>query len=357
VKTKQNVIVAGGTGSGKTTLLNVVSSLIPNEERILTIEDSAELQLLQDHLVAFESRPPDKMGRGAVTIAHLLHSSLRLRPDRIVIGEVRGGEAFDLMQAMNTGHSGSMCTVHANSPTETCRRIESLCLMSEIELPMVAIRAQIAAALNIIICCARFHDGSRRLTHISEVLPLNEKGDYRTQDLFVYTVTGKDQEGRIQGYHAPTGILPTFMDKLEAYGYPEMDESYFDPATYGLERPPVTGVQEFKVQWTQRLQDGVEQSKPKPLNSERKERLTRALNEVFEERDMVPPPTVKHEPSGEPTSEEQAPKQDEPNDEARPRKAGAYARELLKKTTTDSGVRSRRVPLGVRTDPKKKDEG
>ncbi|MFC1654356.1 CpaF family protein [Myxococcota bacterium] len=361
VKTSQNVIVAGGTGSGKTTLLNVVSSLIPNEERILTIEDSAELQLLQDHLVAFESRPPDKLGHGAVTIAHLLHSSLRLRPDRIVIGEVRGGEAFDLMQAMNTGHSGSMCTVHANSPTETCRRLESLCLMSEIELPMVAIRAQIAAALNIIICCARFHDGSRRLTHIAEVLPLNEKGDYRTQDLFVYTVTGKDDQGKILGYHAPTGILPTFMDKLEAYGYPEMDESFFDPATYGLERPPVTGVKEFKVQWTSRLKDGVEQSKPKPLDSERKETLTRALNEVYEERDKVPPPTAKHEPpdspggeaSGSPAKAAKA----APKEEAKPRKAGAYARELLKKTTTNSGVRSRRLPLGVRTDPKDKDKG
>ncbi len=353
VKTKQNVIVAGGTGSGKTTLLNVVSSLIPNDERILTIEDSAELQLLQDHLVAFEARPPDKMGRGAVTIAHLLHSSLRLRPDRIVIGEVRGGEAFDLMQAMNTGHSGSMCTVHANSPTETCRRLESLCLMSEIELPMVAIRAQIAAALNIIICCARFYDGSRRLTHIAEVLPLNEKGDYRTQDLFVYTVTGKDDEGRIQGYHAPTGILPTFMSKLEAYGYPEMDESFFDPATYGYKRPPVAGVQEFKIEWTSRLEDGEEKWKPKPLDPERKETLDRALKEVFEQRDMLPPPTAKHEaPASSAKSGEEPPKE-----EAKPSKAGAYARSLLKKTATDPGLRSHRPTLGVRSNDKGKDKG
>jgi pilus assembly protein CpaF len=360
VKTKQNVIVAGGTGSGKTTLLNVVSSLIPNDERILTIEDSAELQLLQDHLVAFESRPPDKMGRGAVTIAHLLNSSLRLRPDRIVIGEVRGGEAFDLMQAMNTGHSGSMCTVHANSPTETCRRLESLCLMSEIELPMVAIRAQIAAALNIIICCARFHDGSRRLTHIAEVLPLNEKGDYRTQDLFVYTVTGKDDEGRIQGYHAPTGILPTFMSKLEAYGYSEMDESFFDPATHGYERPPVAGVQEFKIEWTSRLLDGEEKWKPRPLDPERKETLTRALNEVFEQRDMLSPPMAKHEPpAGSPATlkEEVSPKKELPKAEAKSRKAGVYARSLLKKTSADSGLRSRRPPLGVRSNDTGKGKG
>jgi pilus assembly protein CpaF len=357
VKTKQNVIVAGGTGSGKTTLLNVVSSLIPNDERILTIEDSAELQLLQDHLVTFESRPPDKQGRGAVTIAHLLHSSLRLRPDRIIIGEVRGGEAFDLMQAMNTGHSGSMCTVHANSPTETCRRLESLCLMSEIELPMVAIRAQIAAALNIIICCARFYDGSRRLTHIAEVLPLNEKGDYRTQDLFVYTVTGKDDEGRIQGYHAPTGILPTFMSKLEAYGYPEMDESFFDPATYGYKRPPVAGVQEFKIEWTSRLEDGEEKWKPKPLDPERKETLDRALKEVFEQRDMLPPPTAKHEaPASSPGSPAES-GEEPPKEEAKPRKAGAYARSLLKKTATDPGLRSHRPPLGVRSNGKGKDKG
>ena len=355
VKTSQNVIVAGGTGSGKTTLLNVVSSLIPNEERILTIEDSAELQLLQDHLVAFESRPPDKMGRGAVTIAHLLHSSLRLRPDRIVIGEVRGGEAFDLMQAMNTGHSGSMCTVHANSPTETCRRLESLCLMSEIELPMVAIRAQIASALNIVICCARFHDGSRRLTHIAEVLPLNEKGDYRTQDLFVYTVTGKDEQGRIQGYHSPTGMLPTFMDQLAAYGYPEMDESFFDPATYGYERPSVKGVKEFKIEWTPRLEEGQEKWKPQPLEPDKKDRLDKALKKVFEEEHKVPPPTIKHEPPAGSPQQEEKEAAEPPKDEAKPRKVGAYAREMLKKNATDSGARSRRAPLGVR-DPKNKDK-
>ncbi|HSA24248.1 MAG TPA: ATPase, T2SS/T4P/T4SS family, partial [Myxococcota bacterium] len=135
VVTSQNLVVSGGTGSGKTTLLNVVSSLIPNEERILTIEDSAELQMQQDHLVPFESRPPDKFGKGEVNMAALLRSALRLRPDRIVIGEVRGGEAFDLIQSMNTGHSGSMCTVHANTPTDTLRRLESLCLMSTVELP------------------------------------------------------------------------------------------------------------------------------------------------------------------------------------------------------------------------------
>ncbi len=292
VQTHQNIVVAGGTGSGKTTLLNVVSSLIPNDERILTIEDSAELQLVQEHLVPFEGRPPDKHGRGQVTIADLLHSSLRLRPDRIVIGEVRGGEAFDLMQALNTGHSGSMCTVHANSPVDTCRRLESLCLMSSVEIPMVAVRAQVASAINIVICCARFSDGSRRLTHISEVLPLNEKGEYRTQDIFVYTMTGKDADGRVQGYHAPTGILPTFFHKLAAHGFPEMDESFFDPASYGYERPLTAAVQEFKIRFIPRLADGVEREPARPLPAEKKAALERALQRVLEERDLTPAPVV-----------------------------------------------------------------
>jgi pilus assembly protein CpaF len=376
VITKQNVVVSGGTGSGKTTLLNVVSSLIPNDERILTIEDSAELQLAQDHLVPFESRPPDKFGRGGVDMGDLLNSALRLRPDRIVIGEVRGGEAFDLMQSMNTGHSGSMCTVHANSPTETCRRIESLCLMSEVELPMVAIRAQVAAALNVIICCARFHDGSRRLTHIAEVLPLNEKGDYRTQDLFVYTVTGKDEEGRIQGYHAPTGILPTFMSKLKAYGFPEMDESFFDPASYGLPKPPVVAVQEFSVHWVPRLEGGQEQWEPKELDPEKKAQLDSALKDVLRERDLEPPPMAKDPPESGAVSSTAAESPVDEDHQATDRKedpvddddlssasqagkgkpdqpgtktTGSYARQLLKKASTAQSPRSTRLPLGVRT--------
>ncbi|RME24249.1 MAG: CpaF family protein, partial [Deltaproteobacteria bacterium] len=297
VLTKQNIVVSGGTGSGKTTLLNVVSSLIPNEERILTIEDSAELQLQQDHLVPFESRPPDKFGRGGVNMADLLHSALRLRPDRIVIGEVRGGEAFDLIQSMNTGHSGSMCTVHANSPTDTLRRLESLCLMSSVEIPMVAVRAQVASAINIIICCARFHDGSRRVTHISEVLPLNERGDYRTQDIFVFTVTGKDQDGNIQGYHAPTGILPTFLHKLKAYGFEEIDEDFFDPATYGLEPPPTIAVQEIKTRWVPRLEGGQERWKPKPLPEDKRKRLEQAFEKTLAERDLEPPPMAEEPPA------------------------------------------------------------
>lgn len=336
VQIKKNIIVSGGTGSGKTTLLNVVSSLIPNQERIVTIEDSAELQMTQDHLVSLESRPPDRLGKGQVTIADLLHSSLRLRPDRIVIGEVRGGEAFDLMQAMNTGHAGSMCTVHANNPTDTCRRLESLCLMSEVELPMVAIRAQVASALDIIIATNRFQDGSRRLTSISEVLPLNERGDYRTQDLFTFQVTGKDDEGRIQGYHTPTGILPTFLEKLQAYGFPEMDEAYFDPATYGCRPPNVDAVREFRIQWVERLEDGVERWEAKPLEPERKERLDKALQQVFEERDLQPPPMAEDEPA--------VARDDRPD--GRKPVAGSYARQLLRGGASKS--RTSRLPIGVR---------
>jgi pilus assembly protein CpaF len=236
---KQNMIVSGGTGSGKTTLLNILSSLIPNEERILTIEDSAELQMQQDHLVPFESRPPDKFGKGEVNMGHLLHSALRLRPDRIIVGEVRGGEAFDLMQAMNTGHGGSMATVHANTPTDSLRRLESLCLMSSIEMPLVAVRAQVASAINFIVCCERFQDGSRKTIAVSEVLPLNDKGEYRTQDLWLYIPVAKDEDGKILGYHAPTGILPTFMQKARAYGFGDLTEAFFDPATYGVPPPPL----------------------------------------------------------------------------------------------------------------------
>ncbi len=239
VMVKLNMLVSGGTGSGKTTLLNILSSLIPDEERILTIEDSAELQLNQSHLVPFESRPPDKFGKGEVTMGHLLMSALRLRPDRIVVGEVRGGEAFDLMQAMNTGHGGSMATTHANTPTDSLRRIESLCLQSGIELPMVAVRAQVASAINFIVCCERLQDGSRKTIAVSEVQPLNEKGDYRTQDLWLFIPVTKDEDGKILGYHAPTGILPSFLAKARAYGFDDLTNEFFDPRTYGLPPPPL----------------------------------------------------------------------------------------------------------------------
>lgn len=264
--TKMNVVVSGGTGSGKTTLLNIVSSLIPDDERILTLEDSAELQLNQQHQVNFESRPADKFGKGQVTIGDLLQSALRLRPDRIVVGEVRGGEAFDLIQAMNTGHGGSMSTTHANTPTDTLRRLESLSLMSAVELPLVAVRAQVASAIEIIICCARLHDGTRKVTAISEVLPLNEKGEYRTQDIFVFTPVAKDEAGQILGYHAPTGVLPRLLSKAQALGFHDLDAAYFDPATYGVPPPPSVHTGEtVSLRWAPSLQHR-EKGLPDPEN-------------------------------------------------------------------------------------------
>ena len=233
-----NLVVSGGTGSGKTSLLNVLSSMIAPDERILTIEDSAELQLQQPHLVSFESRPADRLGKGEVNIGDLLHSALRLRPDRIIVGEVRGGECFYLLQAMNTGHGGSLTTAHANTPVDTLRRLESLCLLSGVELPLRAVRAQVASAIHVVICCERLGDGTRKVTSVTEVLPLDEKGEYRAQDLFVFTQTGRGPEGEVLGHHTPTGVLPTFLAKLHAAGYGDLDASFFDPAAQGRLPPP-----------------------------------------------------------------------------------------------------------------------
>jgi pilus assembly protein CpaF len=235
---RKNIMVSGGTGSGKTTLLNCLSTYIPNEDRIITIEDSAELQLAQEHLVPLEARPADEKGRGEVTIRDLLHSSLRLRPDRIIIGEVRGGEAFDLLQAMNTGHAGSMTTIHANSPIESLSRLESLCLLAGFDLPLKAIRSQVAAAIDVIVCTSRLQDGRRVLTHITEVLPLDEKGDYRVRDLFIFTQTARGEDGSVIGTFAPTGVVPSFQGYLYANGFTDLAEAYFQPETYGYPPPP-----------------------------------------------------------------------------------------------------------------------
>ncbi|MHC4816135.1 MAG: CpaF family protein, partial [Planctomycetota bacterium] len=211
VLTKRNIIVAGGTGTGKTTLLNVLSHFIPNDERIITIEDSAELQLTHEHLVSLETRAADHRDRGAVTIRDLLHSALRLRPDRIVIGEVRGGECFDLLQAMNTGHGGMLSTCHANSALQTLSRLESLALLADVGLPLRAVRAQVSSAVNLVVCSGRLRDGSRRITTISEVLPLDDKGDYRVQDIFVFTQLPGERSRQVAGQMAPTGLIPTFQ--------------------------------------------------------------------------------------------------------------------------------------------------
>src|SRR5438067_1484960 len=222
-----NIVVSGGTGSGKTSLLNVLSQFIAEDERILIIEDSAELQLTQPHIVGFEARPADRLGKGQVDIGDLLHSALRLRPDRIVVGEVRGGECFYLLQAMNTGHGGTLTTAHANTPVDTLRRLESLCLLSGVELPLIAVRAQVASAVHLVVSCERFPDGSRKITHVTEVLPLDERGEYRVQDLVRFEQTGRERDGRVRGVFKSTGVKPTFFSRFAASGYSDVDESFF----------------------------------------------------------------------------------------------------------------------------------
>ncbi len=217
VEGKLNVVVSGGTGSGKTTTLNVLSSFIPVDERIVTVEDAAELQLHQEHVVTLETRPPNIEGKGAITMRDLVRNSLRMRPDRIVVGEVRGGEALDMLQAMNTGHDGSLTTGHANSPRDMLARLETMVLMAGMELPVKAIREQIASAVDLIVQQARLRDGSRKITHLTEVQGM--EGDVITlQDVFVFEQTGRDEEGRILGSLRPTGIRPKFLEKLSANG-------------------------------------------------------------------------------------------------------------------------------------------
>ncbi len=213
VISRLNIIVSGGTGSGKTTLLNVLSSFIPNDERIVTIEDSAELQLRQEHVVRLETRPPNIEGKGAISIRDLVINSLRMRPDRIVVGECRGGEALDMLQAMNTGHDGSMSTLHSNSPRDTLSRLETMVLMAGMDLPLRAIRQQIASAVDLIVHVERLRDGSRRVVYCTEVL--NMEGDtILTQDIFRFEEQGFEN-GRIIGQIRPTGIRPKVLERMK----------------------------------------------------------------------------------------------------------------------------------------------
>ena len=213
VAVRKNILISGGTGSGKTTLLNVLSSFLPNRERIVTIEDAAELQLHQEHLVRLESRPPNVEGKGAVTIRDLVRNALRMRPDRIVVGECRGGEALDMLQAMNTGHDGSLTTIHANSPRDALSRLETLVLMAGFDLPLRAIREQIASAIHIVVQISRERDGSRKIVNVREITKM--EGDVITmQDLFVFRQTGYDAENRMVGVFEPTGGVPTFLEEI-----------------------------------------------------------------------------------------------------------------------------------------------
>lgn len=216
VEARLNILISGGTGSGKTTLLNILSGFIPNDERIITIENAAELQLRQEHVVTLESRPPNIEGRGEITIRDLVINALRMRPERIIVGECRGGETLDMLQAMNTGHDGSMTTAHANSPRDALARVETMCLMAGMDLPVRAIREQTASAIDLICHQERMRDGTRKVTHITEVSGM--EGDVITMtDIFVFEQTGVEA-GKVIGRLRPTGLRPKFMDKIEAAG-------------------------------------------------------------------------------------------------------------------------------------------
>lgn len=228
VKARINILVSGGTGSGKTTTLNVISSFIPDGERIVTIEDAAELRLQQQHVVTLEARPANLEGKGAITIRDLVRNALRMRPDRIIVGEVRTGEALDMLQAMNTGHDGSLTTAHANSPRDVLSRLETMVMMSGLELPERAIREQISSAIDLIIHQARMRDGSRKITYITEVQKM-EGTTITTQDIFRFEQTGFDSNGKILGHFVSTGLQPSFLEKFEVSGI-KLPEGFFTPA-------------------------------------------------------------------------------------------------------------------------------
>ena len=217
VEQRMNIVVSGGTGSGKTTLLNILSNFIPIEERVVTIEDAAELKLVQPHVVSLEARPSNMEGKGQVTIRDLVRNCLRMRPDRIVVGECRGGEALDMLQAMNTGHDGSLTTGHANTPRDMMRRLEVMVLMAGMDLPVQAIREQIASAVQIVVQQTRFGDGSRRITSITEITGM-EQSTILLNEIFNYQQQGFDENGRVKGFYQATGQVPEFYEALSSRG-------------------------------------------------------------------------------------------------------------------------------------------
>jgi pilus assembly protein CpaF len=227
VRARLNILVSGGTGAGKTTLLNVLSSFIPDDERVITIEDAAELQLQQPHVVRLETRPPNIEGRGEVSQRSLVRNSLRMRPDRIILGEVRGGEAFDMLQAMNTGHEGSLATVHANAPRDALMRLENMVGMAELSLSPRSIRQQIASAIDAVVQLSRLSDGSRRITALTEVTGM-EAETITMQDIFVFRQTGVDGHGKVTGAFHSTGVRPRFAERLAARSI-ALPEGCFDP--------------------------------------------------------------------------------------------------------------------------------
>ena len=229
VENRLNIVISGGTGSGKTTLLNIIAGFVPVKQRVITVEDAAELRLPQEHVVSFETRPPNLEGKGAISIRDLVRNALRMRPDRIIVGECRGAEALDMLQAMNTGHDGSMTTGHANSPQDMIRRLETMVLTAGLDLPVRAIREQIASAVNIIVQQNRFADGSRRITAITEVVGMDyDEGTVILQDIFVFKQHGFDEQGRVQGVHQATGYVPKFFRALQDRGQ-AVDARVFAP--------------------------------------------------------------------------------------------------------------------------------
>lgn len=236
VLARLNIVISGGTGSGKTTLLNVLSSFIPDNERIVTIEDAAELKLLQDHVVRMETKPPNSEGRNQVAIRDLVRNSLRMRPDRIVVGEVRGGEALDMLQAMNTGHDGSLTTLHANTPRDTISRLETMCLMAGMDLPVKVIRQQIASAVDVIIQQSRMRDGTRKVTSITEVSGMEGDTVVMTE-IFKFEQTATDVNGKVIGELKPTGIRPLFSPRFEMAGI------HLGPEVYGANLGEMLGPQ------------------------------------------------------------------------------------------------------------------
>jgi len=226
VVAKKNIVIAGGTGSGKTTLLNVLSGAIPADERVVTIEDAAELQLRQPHVVSLETRPANMEGKGEYSIRDLVKNALRMRPDRIVVGECRGGEALDMLQAMNTGHDGSLTTTHANSPREALSRLETLVLMAGLELPIRAIREQIAGSIHLLVQQSRLSDGSRKITAITEVTGINDEGEVEIVPIFQFQRTGTGPKGKVVGEFRATGFLPSFLNDFIVLGLLKPGESY-----------------------------------------------------------------------------------------------------------------------------------
>ncbi len=231
IKARLNMVISGGTGSGKTTLLNTLSSFIPGDQRMITIEDAAELQLQQDHVLRLETRPPNIEGKGRVSATDLVKNALRMRPDRIIIGECRGPEALDMLQAMNTGHEGSLTTIHANTPRDAVSRLETMISMGGLELPLKALRHQFASAVDVIIQANRLQGGPRKVTHITEVLNM-EQDTVIMQDIFLFVQDGIDEEGRAFGHFESTGVRPSFMDRLEQAGV-RLPNNLFSPRVLG----------------------------------------------------------------------------------------------------------------------------